>query len=179
MEKDNSVDNLCDKSFYEEEEEMGDEEEEEENESMGKSEEESEEKEESDDNSEKSINDINDIIAINDNNKKEQKNKKKTFKFRCPFCMFRLKISDKELIINENLLKINEIYDKSENEINSSIHINLNNFEDKKFFCEACNNIVTNFSHYEKYGNEHDIYLFELNDNTYKRAFDNLKEFFL
>ena len=179
LEKDNSVDNLCDKSFYEEEEEMGDEEEEEENESMGKSEEESEEKEESDDNSEKSINDINDIIAINDDNKKDQKNKKKTFKFRCPICMFRLKISDKELIINENLLKINEIYDKSENEMNSNININLNNFEDKKFFCEACNNIVTNFSHYEKYGNEHDIYLFELNDNTYKRAFDNLKEFFL
>ena len=90
--------------FIEDEEE---DDEEEENESMSKSEEEDEEKEESDDNSEKSINDINDIIPINDNNKKEQKNKKKPFKFRCPFCMFRLKITDKELIINENLLKSN------------------------------------------------------------------------
>ena len=150
------------------------EEEEEENENMSKSEEE-EENEESDDNSEKSINDINDIIAINDNNKKEQKNKKKCFKFKCPFCMFRVKISDKELILNENLLKINDIYDKSENEINNNNSTN----EEKNYFCEACNNIVTNFAHFEKYGNDHDIYLFELNDNTFKRAFDNLKEFFL
>ena len=159
--------------FIEDEEE---DDEEEENESMSKSEEEDEEKEESDDNSEKSINDINDIIPINDNNKKEQKNKKKPFKFRCPFCMFRLKITDKELIINENLLKINEIYDKSENEI-TDINNTINLNDEKNYFCEACNNIVTNFSHYEKYGDEHNKYLFELNDNTYKRAFNNLKEF--
>ena len=167
---------------YEEEEEEEGENEEEENEGMEKSDEESEEKEESDDNSEKSINDINDIIAINDNDKKDQKKKKKSFKFRCPFCMFRLKITDKELIINENLLKINEIYEESENETNKDNTINnINNInnEEKKYFCEACNNIVSNPSHYEKYGNIHDIYLFELNDNTYQRAFNNLKEFYL
>ena len=186
--EDNNIENLnSEKSEYDEEEEdEGEIEEEEENEDMEKSEEESEEKEESDDNSEKSINDINDIIAINDNDKKDQKKKKKSFKFRCPFCMFRLKITDKELIINENLLKINEIYEESENEItnvteNNNIKININNInnEEKKFFCEACNNIVTNPPHYEKYGNIHDTYLFELNDNTYNRAFDNLKEFYL
>ena len=186
--EDNNIENLnSEKSEYDEEEEdEGEIEEEEENEDMEKSEEESEEKEESDDNSEKSINDINDIIAINDNDKKDQKKKKKSFKFRCPFCMFRLKITDKELIINENLLKINEIYEESENEItnvteNNNIKININNInnEEKKFFCEACNNIVTNPPHYEKYGNIHDTYLFELNDNTYKRAFENLKEFYL
>ena len=180
LSKENLGENInSDKSELNEEEEEEMENEEEENESMEKSEEESEEKEESDDNSEKSINDINDIIAINDKNKKEQKKKKKSFKFRCPFCMFRLKITDNELIINENLLKINEIYDKSDHEINNAnINITLSN-DQKKFFCEACNNIVSNFSHYEKYGNEHDIYLFELNDNTFKRAFDNLQEFFL
>ena len=161
-------------SYNEEEEEA---EEEEENENMSKNEEEDEEKEESDDNSEKSINDINDIIAINDTNKKEQKNKKKPFKFRCPFCMLRIKITDKELILNENLLKMNEIYEKSENEIHTSNTSDIN--DEKNYFCEACNNIVNSFTHYEKYGNAHDIYLFELNDNTYKRAFNNLKEFFL
>ena len=96
--------------------------------------------------------------------------------------MFRLKITDKELIVNENLLKINEIYDESENETNKDNTINnINNInnEEKKYFCEACNNIVSNPSHYEKYGNIHDIYLFELNDNTYQRAFNNLKEFYL
>ena len=91
--------------------------------------------------------------------------------------MFRIKITDKELIINKNILKINELCDKNENDI-----INKNDNlikEEKKYFCEACNNIVTQLSHYEKYGNIHDSYLFELNDNTYKRAFSNLKEFFL
>jgi hypothetical protein len=91
--------------------------------------------------------------------------------------MFRIKITDKELIINENILKINELCNKNENDI-----INKNNntiLEEKKYFCEACNNIVTQLSHYEKYGNIHDMYLFELNDNTYKRAFNNLKEFYL
>ena len=168
--------NSLESDFNDEEDDENEEEEDEEN--ISKSEEEDEEKEESDDNSEKSINDINDIIAINDiENKKDNKNKKKTFKFRCPFCMFRIKITDKELIINENILKINELCDKNENDI-----INKNNNlikEEKKYFCEACNNIVTQLSHYEKYGNIHDSYLFELNDNTYKRAFSNLKEFFL
>ena len=166
-------------SYIEEEEEQ-EEDEEEENENMSKSDEEDEEKEESDDNSEKSINDINDIIPINDADKKEEKknNKKKTFKFRCPFCMFRIKITDKELIINENLLKINEYFGKNDDEISSIINTTIEEVE-KKYFCEACNNIVSNINHFEKYGNAHDIYLFELNDNTYKRAFDNLKEFFL
>ena len=162
--------------FNDDEDDENEEEEDEEN--MSKSEEEDEEKEESDDNSEKSINDINDIIAINDtDNKKDKNNKKKTFKFRCPFCMFRIKITDKELIINENILKINELCDKNEDDL-----INKKNdtiIEEKKYFCEACNNIVTHLPHYEKYGNIHDIYLFELNDNTYKRAFDNLKQFYL
>ena len=164
--------------YNDDDEEDENEEEEEDEDNMSKSAEEDEEKEESDDNSEKSINDINDIIAINDtNNKKEKKNKKKTFKFRCPFCMFRIKITDKELIINENILKINELCDKNENDILSQNTEILK--EEKKYFCEACNNIVTHFPHYEKYGNVHDAYLFELNDNTYKRAFDNLKQFYL
>ena len=154
---DNDVDN---ESMSNEEEE------EEDNESMDKNEEEEEEKNDSNDNSEKSINDINDIIAINDS-KKDENNKKKIFKFRCPFCMFRIKITDKEMIINENILKINELSND-----NKSID------EEKKYFCELCNDIVTNFSHYEKYGNEHNIYLFELNDNLFKRAFNNLSEFY-
>ena len=170
--KDENYDNEDNVDNFENDDYGGDsmsneEEDENESDSVPKSEEEEEEKDDSNDNSEKSINDINDIIAIIDN-KNENKNKKKTFKFRCPFCMFRIKITEKEMIINENILKINEIYNENKN---------TNNAE-KKYFCELCNNIVNNFSHYEKYGNEHNIYLFELNDNMFKRATNNLSQFF-
>ena len=148
----------------------------EEEESEEKNEEEEEESEkdsnENDDNSEKSFNNINDIIPINENNNaKKDKKAKKTFKFKCPFCSVRIKITEKELIINENILKINELAN-NENKINDNEDNNQN-----QYFCELCNNVVEKHYHYEKYGTEHDSHLFELNKNIFDRAFDNLKQF--
>ena len=147
--------------------------EEEESEEKNEEEEEESEKEsnDNDDNSEKSFNNINDIIPINENNDKKEKKVKKIFKFKCPFCSVRIKISDKELIINENILKINELVN-NENQINNNEENNKN-----QYFCELCNNVVEKHSHYEKYGTEHDSHLFELNKNIFDRAFDNLKQF--
>ena len=147
---------------YEDEEEESDEKNEEE-------EEESSEKDENNDNSEKSFDNFNDIIPINDNNIKKEKKIKRFFKFKCPFCSVRIKISDKEIIINENILKINEL-SNNENQINNN--------ENNKYFCELCNNVVEQHYHFEKYGSEHNNHLFELNKTLYDRAFDNLKTFY-
>ena len=149
--------------------------EEEDNESEEKNEEEEsseEESNENDDNSEKSFNNINDIIAINESNtnKEKEKKKKKIFKFKCPFCSVRIKITDKELIINENILKMNEIY-------NNENHANDDENNKNKYFCELCNCVMDHYTHYEKYGTEHDSYMFELNKNMFQRAFDNLNKF--
>ena len=149
--------------FEEEESEEKNEEEEEESSENGIN--------ENDDNSERGLNNINDIIPINENNPKKEKNEKKTFKFKCPFCSVRIKISDKELIINENILKINEL-SNNESQNNDNKDNNTN-----QFFCELCNNIVEKHCHYEKYGIEHNSHLFELNKNIFDRAFNNLKNF--
>ena len=145
---------------YEDEEEESDEKNEEE-------EEESSEKDDNNDNSEKSFDNLNDIIPINENNIKKEKIKK-FFKFKCPFCSVRIKISDKELIINENILKINEL-SNNENQINNN--------ENNKYFCELCNNVVEQHYHFEKFGSEHNNHLFELNKNLYDRALENLNTF--
>ena len=146
--------------------------EEEESEEKNEEEEESEKESNSnDDNSEKSYNNINDIISNNDNNNEKEKKAKKFFKFKCPFCSVRIKISDKELIINENILKINELVN-NENKNNDKEENNKN-----QFFCELCNNVVEKHYHYEKYGSEHDSHLFELSQNIFDRAFDNLRQF--
>ena len=154
-----------DNNFEEDEEESEEKNDDEEEES-------SDESDENDDNSEKSFNNINDIIAINENNSKNEKKIKKIFKFKCPFCSVRIKITDKELIINENVLKINEIAN-NENHINNNENINNKN----KYFCELCNNVVDKHNHYEKFGIEHDNHLFELNKNLFERAFINLNQF--
>ena len=150
--------------------------EEEDNESEEKNEEEEETSEEesndNDDNSEKSFNNINDIIDINENNskKEKEKKKKKIYKFKCPFCSVRIKITDKELIINENILKINEIS-------NGENYTDNDENNKSKYFCELCNNVVEHNSHFEKFGTEHDIHLFELNKSMFDRAFENLNKF--
>ena len=150
-----------DENDYEDEEEESDEKNEEE-------EEESSEKDDNNDNSEKSFDNLNDIIPINENNIKKEKKIKKFFKFKCPFCSVRIKISDKELIINENILKINEL-SNNENQINNN--------ENNKYFCELCNNVVEQHYHFEKFGSEHNNHLFELNKNLYDRALENLNTF--
>ncbi len=173
-----SLDNEKDNNDkWEKSESFGEEEdyEDEDNESDEKNEEEEESSEddsnENDDNSEKSFNNINDIIAINDDNSKKDKKIKKIFKFKCPFCSVRIRITDKELIINENILKINEI-SNNENHFNNNKNNNKN-----KYFCELCNNVVDHYMHYEQFGTEHDNHLFELNKNIFDRAFDNLNQF--
>ena len=155
-----------DENDFEEEEVESDEKNEEEEEESSEN-----ESNENDDNSEKSFNNINDIIAINENNSKKEKKKiKKLFRFKCPFCSVRIKITEKELIINENILKINEIS-------NNKTDINENENNNNKYFCELCNNVVERHYHYEKYGTEHDNHLFELNKTMFDRAFDNLNKF--
>ena len=130
----------------------------------------SESNSDNDDNSEKSFNNINDITSKN--NKENEKNKR-TFKFKCPFCSIRLKITEKELILNENVLKINELCadDKNNNE-------NIPNNNENNFFCEMCNNVESKHEHNLKYGDTHDGYLFELNDVMFKRALTNLQDFY-
>ena len=159
------------KSFGEDNNDFEDEEEESDEKNEDEEDESSNESNENDDNSEKSFNNINDIVAINENDSKREIKMKKIFKFKCPFCSVRIKITDKELIINENILKINEIAN-NENDINSNENNNKN-----KYFCELCNKIVEHHNHYEKFGNEHNKYLFELNKNLFERAFNNLNQF--
>ena len=167
-EKNNNDNNFGDEDDFDEEDNETDED---------KNEEEEEESSEddsndNDDNSEKSFNNINDIIAINEANAKKEKKNKKLFKFKCPFCSVRIKISDKELIINENILKINEIVN-NEN-LNNNNNDNTNN---NKYFCESCNNVVDHYIHNAQFGTRHDNCLFELNNNMFKLASNNLKTF--
>ncbi len=166
--KDNDENNVAEEDDFDDEEEdneLDDDKNEEEEEEESSEDEDND----NDDNSEKSFNNINDIIAINEANAKKDKKIKTIFKFKCPFCSVRIKISDKELIINENILKINEI---ANNEINTN-----NTDSNNKYFCESCNNVVDNYIHYEQFGNRHDDCLFELNNNMFNRAFNNLKTF--
>ena len=166
--KDNDENNVAEEDDFDDEEEdneLDDDKNEEEEEEESSEDEDND----NDDNSEKSFNNINDIIAINEANAKKDKKIKTIFKFKCPFCSVRIKISDKELIINENILKINEI---ANNEINTN-----NTDSNNKYFCESCNNVVDNYIHYGQFGNRHDDCLFELNNNMFNRAFNNLKTF--
>ena len=114
----------------------------EEEEKEEESEEESEEEEEEDED------DCNVIIDNEENvNRKENK-----FKFKCPYCSQRIKISNSKIVVNTSILKYN-------NDITKEAQC-------QKIFCKICGVTDTLESHLQKYSTFHNNYCVSLTDDN-------------
>ncbi len=134
-------------------------------------------------------------LILDNSIEKNDKKKEKKFKFRCPFCLKRIKLYEAQIIINKNILLFNNYLNSDEKNINIINEEKVNdNDEDKKnilddkkeeindyenkniIFCKKCriiDNIETHFKKYEEFHKEFYIYLtqdnFIYNINYFKK----------
>ena len=134
-------------------------------------------------------------LILDNSIEKNDKKKEKKFKFRCPFCLKRIKLYEAQIIINKNILLFNNYLNSDEKNINIINEQKVNdNDEDKKnilddkkeeindyenkniIFCKKCriiDNIETHFKKYEEFHKEFYIYLtqdnFIYNINYFKK----------
>ena len=130
--------------------------------------EEDEDTEEEDDDDDEENDQWNTIIE-NDEGNNFGKKKEDTFKFKCPFCLNRIKISSSKIIMNSTVLQFNLNIRAGQSKENTSEIIN-------KVFCKICGIVDCYQNHFQKNSSFHNEYCVDLSNNNFEKVKSSLKE---